>query len=175
MGAANLAAMPKYLTLEPHLTVDELHARYRACPDALERSRWHILWLLASGHRAKDVAAMVGFGADWVRTIAGRYNRDGPAAVVDGRERNPGQTPLLTAADEAELAALIAQPRADGQLWTGTLVAAWISSKVGRDVGYRSGWVYLRKLGFTLQRPRPRHQQTTEEAQAAFKKTPARR
>jgi hypothetical protein len=35
------------LTLQPHLTPDELKTRYRRCRDAKEGRRWHVLWLVS--------------------------------------------------------------------------------------------------------------------------------
>lgn len=162
--------MGKRLVLSPHLTVDELQRRYRDCRDPVERPRWQMIWLLASDHTTEEVAEYTGYCRDWVRKIARRYNRDGPSAITDGRRANEGQQPLLTADDEAELAALLAQPHPEGGLWNSVTVAAWIAAKVGRPVGYRRGWKYLRKLGFTPQRPRPRHAQADSQAQEEFKK-----
>jgi transposase len=165
--------MARPYPLEPHLTREELEQRYRAARSAVERGRWQILWLLACGRSAQEVAEVTGFGRDWVYRVARRYNREGPDALADRRQHNRGHPPLLTPEDEAELAALLARPRSDGRFWTGALVGQWIGERVGRPVGYRRGWVYLRKLGFTLQQPRPRHQQADAEAQQALKKTPA--
>lgn len=162
--------MGKRLVLEPHLTVDELFRRYRDCRSPVERPRWHMIWLLATGHTTEEVVRVSGYCRDWVRKIARRYNRDGPAALADGRQRNAGQKPLLTAADEAELAAVLTEPHPEGLLWNSVTVAEWISQKVGRPVDYRRGWKYLRKLNFSPQRPRPRHAEANAEAQDEFKK-----
>jgi transposase len=50
-------------------------------------------------------------------------------------------------------------------------VAEWIYEKTGREVRPQLGWDYLKRLGFSLQRPRPRHRKANEEKQEAFKKT----
>jgi hypothetical protein len=42
--------MPRDLTVPPHLSVDELEARYRAGRDPVERSRWHMVWLAGRAH-----------------------------------------------------------------------------------------------------------------------------
>jgi hypothetical protein len=64
--------MPRRIHLEPHLTVKELHNRYRRATDSVERSRWHFLWLLASGMTATAAAAITGYSA---------YTRFGDAIV----------------------------------------------------------------------------------------------
>ena len=59
----------------------------------------------------------------------------------------------------------------NGGLWTGPKVAAWISETLQRRVSDVSGWKYLKRLGYTLQTPRPQHQAAaTPEAQQTFKK-----
>jgi hypothetical protein len=55
--------MPRRSHLEPHLTDDELHSRYRRAGDAVDRSHWHFLWLLAGGMTAAAVAALTGYSA----------------------------------------------------------------------------------------------------------------
>ena len=54
-------------------------------------------------------------------------------------------------------------------LWSGPKVAAWISETLERPVSDVSGWKYLRRLGWTLQTPRPQHQAAaTPDEQQAF-------
>jgi transposase len=55
--------MSRQIKLTPHLTVEELEARYRRASDGTERSHWQIIWLLAQGHRAYEVATMTGYSA----------------------------------------------------------------------------------------------------------------
>jgi hypothetical protein len=48
--------MPKYVTLIPHLSSDELARRHRSAHEPHERNWWQILWLLARGQSARQVA-----------------------------------------------------------------------------------------------------------------------
>lgn len=162
--------MPRYLTVTPHLSVDELEARYRACRDPVERSRWHMVWLAGRGHRVPAVATLTGYSVKWVRTIFGRYNADGPSGLTDRRHANPGRAPLLTPALREALRAALTDPPPDGGLWTGGKVAAWMAERLDRPVGEVRGWEALRVLGFTPQRPRPRATTADPVAQDAFKK-----
>ena len=51
-------------------------------------------------------------------------------------------------------------------------LARWVEEHTGKTRAQVTAWTYLRRLGFTLQRPRPRHtQRATGEARAAFKKS----
>lgn len=162
--------MPRYLTVAPHLPLDELERRYRTCQDAVERSHWHMVWLVAGGHRVPEVATLAGYSINWVRTIIGRYNADGPAGLTDRRHANPGQPPLLTPALRADLRAALGAPPPDGGLWTSRKVATWMADRLGRPVGEVRGWEAMRALGFTPQRPRPTATRADPAAQDAFKK-----
>lgn len=167
-----MARYPK-VTLEPHLSAEELKQRYRACDDPKEARRWHALWLFSTGKSISEVSELVGLHRNWVRTFFKRYNQRGPDAVVDQHSINPGgRAAYLPPAQNHELEQAIAGPAPDGGLWTGPKVAAWIAERTGRRIYPQLGWVYLQKLDFVLREPRPQHQNAaSEEEQAAWKKS----
>src|SRR5689334_15077127 len=115
---------------------------------------------------------MLGYTARWIRTIVSRYNRAGEAAILDRRRMQKGHPPLLTASQQKELDQALELPPADGGLWTGPKVAAWMQERLGREVDPRRGWDYLQRLGRSSRVPRPQHEQSDEATQQAFKKTP---
>lgn len=53
--------MARRIRLATHLSVDELEQRYRAAHEPHKRTWWQILWLLARGHLAKDIAESTGY------------------------------------------------------------------------------------------------------------------
>lgn len=162
--------MARHISLEPHLTIEELEGRYRSTKDPVERSRWHFLWLLARGLTAKVIASITGYSAYWIGRIVRRYNQQGPDGVKDFRHQSRPSTPLLTAAQQDELvAALVAGLAPEGASWSGRTVASWIAQRLGRRVSRQLGWAYLRRLGARLRVPRPRHVQADPQAQADFK------
>jgi transposase len=163
--------MAKRLSVASHLAVDEIGERYRRCKDVVEKSRWHVVWLKSQKFPTGEVARIVGFNTDWIRRVVHRYNQLGPNALKDGRAHN-GRSPLLSADEQQVLIAALSGPAPDGGLWNSVKVAQWISERIGRRVRFQRGWVYLRRLNWTLQIPRPRHVEASEEAQTAFKKTP---
>jgi transposase len=163
--------MPKHLHLAGHLSTEELERRYRQARAPVERSHYQIVWLIARGRPTRDIAAVTGYSPNWIGQLARRYNREGPAALGDRRQANAGATPLLTLEQQHALWTALQRPSPDGGLWTGRKVAAWIGERLGRPVREQRGWEYLRKLGFTLQRPRPRHPQADPAEQERFKKT----
>ncbi len=165
--------MQQRIEVAPHLSVPELEARERAARDPVEHTRLQVIRLLAQGRTSRDVAEISGYTQKWVRVLAGRYNRLGPDALRDGRHRNPGRSPLLSAEQGRALAAVLAQRPPEGGLWSGPRVARWMSETLGRSVAPQRGWEALRRAGYTPQRPRPRHQEADADAQDRFQAGPA--
>jgi transposase len=128
--------------------------------------------LLSQGRSEREVAGVTGYGRRWIAEIVRRYNARGPDGLGDQRRTNAGAKPLLDGDGEAALRAALARPPADGGLWTGPKVAAWMAARLGREVRPQRGWDYLRKLGYRLQVPRPRHAKAASaEEQEAYKKS----
>lgn len=162
--------MSKRIELKPHLSTDELYARYRETSDLIERARWQALWRLSQGLPREEVARSMGYSAEWVRQVAARYNQ-GLAEIADGRHRNRGHVPLLDEQQFKELECALESPLPDGTPWSGPKVAHWIGEKLGRPVAPQRGWDYLRRAGQTPQRPRPQHQGADVAAQSCFQES----
>jgi transposase len=162
--------MARRLRLPPHLTLTELEQRYRRAGDPVARTQWQILWLLSSGTPTGEVARVTGYSINWVREIARRYREEGPAGIGDRRHTNPGAPPLLNREQQAQLRRALGGPSPDGGIWSCRSVATWMSQTVGRPVSVQRGWEWMRRLGFTPQRPRRRDTRADPIAQEAFKK-----
>src|SRR5918992_3048101 len=154
-----------------HLPVEELEARYRAAQDVTTARHFQALWLLAQGRTVLEVAEVLAFVPRWVTQLAARYNASGPAALGDRRRRNGKAASLLTEAVLAALAERLKEPPADGGLWSGPKVAAWMARHLGlARVHPQRGWEALKRIEWSLQAPRPRHPRAaTPEQRAAFK------
>jgi transposase len=149
------------MAIAPHMTVAELEQRYRQAGDPVARSQWQMLWLLAGGMATAEVARVTGYSVRWVQEIARRYRAD-PAAIGDRRHTNLKQQERLRTA--------LCGPAPDGGIWSCRSVAGWMSQTLGRPVSTQRGWEWMRRLGFTPQRPRPRETRANPAAQEAFKK-----
>ena len=155
-----------------HLSVEELEARYRAARDLTEARHFQAIWLLAQGRTVLEVAEVLAFVPRWVTQLAARYNAAGPEALGDRRRRNGRAASLLTEGVLAALAKRVRTPPEDGGVWSGPKVAAWMARHLGlAQVHPQRGWEALRRIGWSIQAPRPRHARAaTPEQRAAFKR-----
>jgi len=85
--------MGRHLHLQPHLPIDELERHYRAPKEPHERSWWQMLWLLAQGRTATELAGVTGYSAYWIGQIAKRYNAQGPAGMHNRQHTSRGGRP----------------------------------------------------------------------------------
>src|SRR5215213_4858293 len=154
-----------------HLSVAELEARYRAARDVTEARHVQAIWLLVRGRTVPEVAAVLAFAPRWVTRLAARYDASGPAALGDGRRRNGKAAGLLTPDLLAALVERLKQPPEDGGVWSGPKVAAGMARQLGlAKVHPQRGWEALKRIGWSVQAPRPRHARAaTPEQRAAFK------
>lgn len=164
--------MAKRVTVQTALTAEELHERYRNATNPVERTHWHILWLMKEGHTPNEIAFMLGYTARWVRTIVQRWNQTGEQGIRDQRLTLPGAPCLLTTSQQKVLDQALDQPPADRVVFRGPKVAAWMQERLGRPVDPRRGWDYLQRLGRSTRVPRPQHEQSDQATQQALKKTP---
>ena len=166
------------LPIVPHLSPEEIARRYRACRGGVEKTHWQVLWLLT---RPGDpptpaaVAAQVGLTPAWVRTILKRWNAEGPGGLADRRtDRNGGRHALSDEQRAALFEALQGRPD-DGGLWTGPKVAAYARDRWGVTVRPETGWRWLKRLGLSLQVPRPRNPAAaTGDEQRRWQRRPGR-
>jgi transposase len=156
-----------------HLSVSALEQQYRSCTDVTAARHVQTIWLLAKGHTIAEVAATVSFARRWEERLLARYNAQGPQALGDLRRRN-GTSPSVLRPDLLEmLKDRLRAPPPDGGLWTSPKVAAWMASELGlAAVLPQRGWEALKAIGWSVQKPRPRHPAAaTPEERAAFKKS----
>lgn len=162
--------MPRRITIQPHLSLDELEIRYRQATETTQRTRYQVIWLLAQGKTSAEVVALTGYGKPWIYEIVRNYNRLGPEMLEDQRHKNKGIQPLLNEMQEMQLWQALQEPPPDGGLWNGPKVAAWMSQLLGRPVYPQRGWEYLKRLRLPLLVPRSQHPPADPNEQQAWKK-----
>lgn len=163
--------------LTPHLSSAELENEYEVAADPVAKSHFHALWLVSEGYAVAEVAGLLSFSARWVHTLIKRYNEQGPAALADLRGGNGAKPRLLTPEALAGLRERIKTAPGDGGLWSGPKIARWLAAFHGlKAVHDQRGWDALVAIGYSIQKPRPRHPQAaSDEDRAALKKSLKRR
>src|SRR5262249_1268796 len=139
-----------------HRTARQAWAKYRSCRHPVEKTRWHLVWLLLRTDEPRtpaQAAEVVGVSVIAARAVLKRWNGWGRAGVADGGGKNGGG-PALTEAQRAELFAALKGRPPDGGLWTGAKVARYVKDRWRVRVAPQTGWRWLVALGFTLQVPR---------------------
>lgn len=109
------------------------------------------------------------------RTIHGwlqRFERRGLKAIRD--KKQPGRMPLLTASQLKKLRheLLKGPPHVPSGMWEMRQVRDHIQRKYGVSYKRHNIFRLLKVLGFSVQKPRPRHFKSDPRAQELFKKKP---
>ena len=149
--------MPRSLTLAPHLSVEPLGQCYKRATTPAAARRSQPLWLIGQGHTATATAApaLVGLRHKWVHALVHRYTQRGAAGLTDRRPQHPGRAPRLAPDQQHALAQALQPPRGRRQLDRTQRRCLDRAHHAPPDQSQR-GWDYLRRLGYTPQRPRPR-------------------
>jgi transposase len=147
-------------------TAECLHALYRMEKDGTVRSRLHGLWLLRTGRRLREVAAVVGVNYRTVQQWAAWYRAGGVSAVTAPRAGGHGQPARLS----PEQQATVAEQVATGRFRTAREIRAWIVAEYG--IEYQVSGVYdlLERLRCRPKVPRPLHVKADLAEQERWKK-----
>jgi len=140
---------------------------YRDEPDAELRTRFHALWLMRRGHRAKEAADLVAVDVRTVRTWLAWYRQGGVSAIRRHRHGGrQGRTPFLTPEQCAQLVAQSAQ----GTFTTVADVVAWVHQQFGVTYTWWGMRSLLIRLKITPKVPRPLAAKASLDTQEGWKK-----
>lgn len=155
-------------TLTTHLSVEDLAARYKTASEPIAKAHFHAIWLLASGYSIAQVAKLLSFSTRWVTALAKRYNEGGAEQLGDLRARNGTEPKILTPEALEGLRQRVKSQPDDGGLWSGPKVARWLAKfHAVTSVHDQRGFDALVAIGYSIQRPRPRHPEAAGEAERA--------
>lgn len=163
-----------------HLNSRDLEASYETAADPVAKRHFHALWLLSCGYEVEEVAELLSFSTRWVWQLIRRYNAGGPEQLGDQRCQNGTVPSILTPEAPLALQERLKTSPDDGGVWTAPKVARFLAAfhKLGH-VHDQRGWEALLAIGYSVQKPRPRHPQAAGEPdRAALKKSlnaPSRR
>jgi transposase len=125
---------------------------------------------LSLGYEVDEIAELLSFSPRWVRALIKRYNEGGAEALG-------GTKPTILTLDALMgLCEQIKTPPDDGGLWSGPKIARWLGKFHGVQVVHdQRGWDALIAIGYSIQRPRPRHPEAaSDEDRSALKKASGR-
>ena len=156
--------------LVPHHTTTELGNRYRRTTRAVERSRWQILWLYSRNIPISQIIEITRYNRSTISALIRAYNLKGEAAIHDGRQEN-GSKPVLNDLQQQQLREALANPPLEGGFWSGAAVCRYVLKEFKIKISRVCACSYFKRLGYSLQKPRPKHlQSATSVEQTAFKK-----
>lgn len=127
--------------------------------EAQELQRKQIIRLRKSGRSHKDIAEIVGVSQSHCSRVWSRYQKDGAKAISKGqRGRRHGDQRQLTPEQEETLKRSLIDKRPDQlklsfALWTREAVRLLIHQQCGILMPIRSVGEYLKRWGFTPQKP----------------------
>src|SRR5204863_2634563 len=143
--------------IKSHLPAVELEHRYKTASEAIAKSHFHALWLLARGYSIDQVAGLLSFSTRWVRILIKRYNEGGPERLGDQRAHNGTEPKILTPEALAALRERLTSPPDDGGQWTRPKIARWLPVFHGpASLHDHRGWYALIPCGWATRHPRPR-------------------
>lgn len=127
--------------------------------EAQEALRKQIVRLRKAGRPNKDIAEIVGVSESHCSRVWKRYQQDGLSAIAKGqRGRRHGDQRTLTADQEADIKRLLidkspSQLKLSFALWTREAVQFLIHQQCGFSMPIRTVGAYLKRWGFTPQKP----------------------
>jgi len=149
--------MSKIVVALPHRVKVHLRRMRRAARDAGLAMRYQIILLAAKARSSRSIAESLGCSRSWASRVIARYQEQGEAGLLDGREDN-GRQKL----DEWYLGQLCEvvseQPTAYGYprpTWTRELLVAVMGRLSGVRIHVTTMSRALKKIGARRGRPRP--------------------
>ena len=139
--------------------------------------REQVIRLRKQGKKGKDIAQFLGISRQHASTIWQKYTKGGSKAVALGtRGRRHGQKRTLTAGQERELQRLLVDKTPDQltfpfALWTREAVKQLIRQRYDMEMPIRTVGEYLKRWGFTPQKPVKRAREQNPEAVERWLKT----
>lgn len=158
----------------PGFSADELREMQRLEKQAKPKLRLLVALKRKEGQSFDSIAGQLEMKRITVNKLLHRFQERGISAKED--EKRSGRPRSLTSPQLKSLKKrLIAGPRkGQNPMWTTKMVMGHVEKKYGEKYTARHMRRLLRQLGFSVQRPRPRHYEANPAEQARFKKTSAR-
>lgn len=148
--------------------MEKIDARKHS-PQTQYELRKQVIRMRKQGHKNTTVAEAVGISASHASTIWQRYKKEGSVAIKIGqRGRQHGDQRVLRAEQEREIQRFLIDRTPDQlklsfALWTREAVKLLIKQRYGMNMPIRTVGEYLKRWGFTPQKPVKRaYEQNTQ-------------
>lgn len=163
--------LPKGEEFLPKISVEELRQSYEREQGGWPKIRLLIVIKRKEGQSMDAIAEQLQISRTAVNETLHRFQERGPSAKDDekrsGRPRKLNQKQLKGLRKK-----LLSGPRkGTNVLWTTRQILDLVRREYGPEYTTRHLRRLMHKLGFSLQKPRPRHYKTDIAKQAHFKKT----
>jgi transposase len=154
-------------------TSADLRGFAKRCRNADQARRLLSIAAVVDGASRAAAAKIGGMDRQTLRDWVHRFNEKGPNGLIN--HPAPGASPKLSKAQQAKLAALVAQgplPAVHEVVrWRACDLVQWIHEEFGISVSDDTVYRMLKSLGFAHVSARPKAYKQNEEALSAFKKT----
>jgi transposase len=163
--------LPKGEDFLPRVSFMDLRKQYEEERSYKAKSRLLVALKRKEGQSMDDIAQQLEMKRITVNMTLHRFQERGISAKDD--EKRSGRPKELTRAQLKNLRnRLIAGPRkGQNPLWTTKMVMAHVEKEYGQKYTVRHMRRLLHQLGFSIQKPRPRHYMADVKQQEHFKKT----
>ena len=163
----------RYLSLRPHLTVEQLKLRMREQKQVRLHTYWQILNAVANspGKKAQEIADVLGTTPTIVRRIVQTYNAKG--ADFDKTLQWGGRRQALSLMSLGQETAVMKQLQSKalkGAVLTFRDIKETVEKKLSREVSDDYIWDLFKRHGWSKKAPRPKHPSENVQAQQQFKK-----
>jgi transposase len=165
-------AMGHPIAVRGDFTSGQLRALATRCRNADQARRLLSIAAVVDGASRAAAARIGGMDRQTLRDWVHRFNEGGPEGLIN--HRAPGAAAKLSAAQKAQLAALVEQgpiPAVhDVVRWRACDLVQWIQEEFGISVSDDTVYRMLKSLGFSHVSARPKAYKQNEETLTAFKK-----
>ena len=162
------------LAIRDDISPEELRRRARQENDGRVAARLFAIANALEGMDRAGAARLAGMDRQTLRDWVHRYNEEGIAGLSN--RPPPGRSPKLTEGQMAALKAVVLtgpDPVVDGVVrWRIVDLCRWVAERWGVSYSETGMLRLLWSLDLSHRKTRPRHPQTDEKAQQAFKKDP---
>ena len=139
------------------------------------KNRIRAIRLLAfSPLKKNEIVEILGISRTTLLNWSHRYNQFSLKGLKD-KAGPRGRKCLYHKLNREKIEEILSQPPPDGGLWNSTKLRLWMEKELNEPIGKTQGWKTLKRLGYSLQVPKPSNTKAKKADQAFFKKSAPKR